>query len=61
LFHRFFVDIDSQTLYACHFTASPVYGIEAVDNPATRPADSNGNYPHMIILCSPVVFPILVL
>ena len=51
----------AKTLYACHFTASPVYRIEAVDYPATRPADSNGNYPHTMILCSPVMFPIMVL
>ena len=61
LFYRLFVDINSQCLDACHFAAFPVYRIEAVDYPATRPADSNCNYPHTMILYSPVIFRMKVL
>jgi hypothetical protein len=56
VFYCLFVDIDSQALHAYYFAAFPIYRIEAVDYPATRSADSYGNYPHTMILYSPVMF-----
>jgi hypothetical protein len=61
LFYGRLVDIDSQGLNASHFAAFPVDRVEAVDYPATRPADPNGNYPHTTILLSMVMFRMKVL